>query len=83
MRLPGLAWLELGIRQESDARGRPVVIYTQRALFHPQGFPGHAYWKSSGPFHGIIFGSMLKNIRENAEALSRTEHEPLGRATSA
>jgi len=68
-RMPGLAWLELGISTVSDHGGRPVTVYTQRALFHPQGLAGHAYWKSMLPFHGVIFGSMLRNIRDNAEAL--------------
>jgi hypothetical protein len=65
--VPGLAWLELRI---SVAAGRrPVTVYTQRAVFHPKGLSGHLYWKSMEPFHGIIFGSMLRNIRSNAEAL--------------
>jgi len=71
-RMPGLAWLELGIREDSDADGHPITVYTQKALFHPKGMPGEAYWKAMLPFHGIIFGSMLKNIRENAETLERT-----------
>jgi uncharacterized protein YbjT (DUF2867 family) len=65
--VPGLAWLELRI---SVAGGRrPVTVYTQRAVFHPKGLSGHLYWKSMEPFHGIIFGSMLRNIRSNAEDL--------------
>ena len=67
-----LAWLELGIREDHDADGHPVTVYTQKASFHPKGMPGEAYWKAMLPFHGIIFGSMLKNIRENAETLERT-----------
>jgi hypothetical protein len=69
--MPGLAWLELGIETDTNVRGRPVTIYTQRALFHPRGFPGEAYWKAMKPFHGVIFGSMLTNIREKAEKLDR------------
>jgi uncharacterized protein YbjT (DUF2867 family) len=72
-RVPGLAWLELGIRQETDERGHHVVTYTQRAIFHPKGAAGHAYWFSVAPFHGIVFGSMLTNIKERAEALERGE----------
>ncbi len=72
-RVPGLAWLELGIRQETDDRGRRVVTYTQRAIFHPKGAGGHAYWFSVAPFHGIVFGSMLRNIKRRAEALERGE----------
>jgi hypothetical protein len=81
MRLPGLAWLELGIRTEADSGGRPVTVYSQRALFHPRGFPGHAYWNAMLPFHGVIFGSMLRNIRERAEAISASSGEqPLRRS---
>jgi hypothetical protein len=29
------------------------------------------------PFHGIIFGSMLRNIRESAEQLERSESRAL------
>jgi hypothetical protein len=75
--MPGLAWLELGIRTEQDARGRPVTVYTQRAYFHPRGFPGEAYWTAMKPFHGIIFGSMLTNIRDDAEARARSTAPPL------
>ena len=71
--MPGLAWLELGIRTDTDARGRMVTVYTQRALFHPRGFPGEAYWASMKPFHGVIFGSMLTNIRDRAEQLHRAD----------
>ena len=68
-RMPGLAWLELRIRSEGTSGGVPVTVYSQRALFHPQGLTGHAYWKSMLPFHGVIFGSMLRNIRDSAEQL--------------
>ena len=41
----------------------------QRALFAPKGLLGHAYWWSIYPFHGIIFGSMQRNIAKAAQAL--------------
>lgn len=67
-RVPGLAWLELTI--EPVVTGpRPTTVYRQRAVFHPRGLHGQAYWASMLPFHGIIFGSMLRNIRARAEAL--------------
>jgi hypothetical protein len=28
---------------------------------------GHAYWWSLRPFHGIVFGGMLRNITAAAE----------------
>ena len=60
MRLPGLAWLELSI---TDA----PVTYHQRAIFHPRGLWGHAYWWMVAPFHGVVFGSMARNIVREAE----------------
>ncbi|SNR80283.1 SDR family oxidoreductase [Actinacidiphila glaucinigra] len=58
MRLPGLAWLELSAGR--DGAGR--TVYGQRALFHPRGLAGHAYWWSVSPFHSVVFGGMARNI---------------------
>ena len=60
MKLPGLAWLELGVRTDP-------TTYVQRAVFHPRGLVGHLYWWSVAPFHGIVFGSMVRNISRDAE----------------
>ncbi|WP_019435947.1 SDR family oxidoreductase [Streptomyces sp. AA0539] len=62
MRLPGLAWLEM--YAETDAEGR--TRYRQRALFHPRGLAGHAYWWSVAPFHSVVFGGMARNIARAA-----------------
>jgi uncharacterized protein YbjT (DUF2867 family) len=62
MRLPGLAWLELGVRRDN---GR--TLYTQRALFHPRGLFGHMYWWAVWPFHHFVFGGMERNITLAAE----------------
>ncbi|GAA2442822.1 SDR family oxidoreductase [Actinomadura vinacea] len=64
MRLPGLAWLELMIGQ--DRQGR--TVYLQRALFHPHGLAGHAYWWAVSPFHTAVFGGMARNIALAAES---------------
>ncbi|MFF1450399.1 SDR family oxidoreductase [Streptomyces sp. NPDC058274] len=64
MRLPGLAWLEMYAEAGDDGRTR----YRQRALFHPHGLLGHAYWWSVSPFHAVVFGGMARNI---AKAASR------------
>jgi uncharacterized protein YbjT (DUF2867 family) len=69
MKLPGLAWLEL--MSGRDTRGR--TTYTQRAIFQPRGLAGHAYWLSVAPFHGVVFGGMLRNITAAAERA-----EPVG-----
>jgi uncharacterized protein YbjT (DUF2867 family) len=65
MKVPGLAWLELTIA-EDDA----VTTYRQRAVFHPRGLLGHLYWWSVAPFHGVVFGGMLRNIAAAAERLT-------------
>lgn len=65
MRLPGRAWLELGI----TAGPRGETVFTQRAIFYPHGLAGQAYWWSVAPFHGIVFGSMQRNIAREAERL--------------
>ncbi|MEO8107272.1 MAG: SDR family oxidoreductase [Actinomycetes bacterium] len=62
MRLPGLAWLEMSVEAEP-------TTYRQRATFHPRGLWGHAYWWLVAPFHGIVFGSMVRNIVRAAEAV--------------
>ncbi|MEU7426057.1 SDR family oxidoreductase [Streptomyces sp. NPDC040750] len=67
MRLPGLAWLEMSAEPDGDGRSR----YRQRALFHPRGLLGHAYWWSVSPFHAIVFGGMARNIARAAARQTR------------
>lgn len=62
MRLPGLAWLEMYAEQGKDGRSH----YRQRAVFHPNGLLGHAYWWSVSPFHAVVFGGMARNIAQAA-----------------
>lgn len=62
MRMPGLAWLEMYAEEDTAGRTR----YRQRALFHPRGLLGHAYWWSVFPFHRIVFGGMARNITRAA-----------------
>ena len=62
MRLPGLAWLEFTIDTDDDGR----TMLRQRALFHPRGLAGHAYWAAIRPFHAVIFGGMQRNIARAA-----------------
>ncbi|MFA1543439.1 SDR family oxidoreductase [Actinomadura monticuli] len=62
MRLPGLAWLEFRV-SEDDGRAR----LEQRALFHPRGLAGHAYWWTFLPFHNRVFGGMCRGIAHAAE----------------
>ncbi|MFF4272274.1 SDR family oxidoreductase [Streptomyces sp. NPDC001536] len=69
MRLPGLAWLEMYAETDDDGRTR----YRQRALFHPHGLLGHAYWWSVSPFHAVVFGGMARNIARTAGRTATTE----------
>ncbi|MEU1483994.1 SDR family oxidoreductase [Streptomyces sp. NPDC005752] len=62
MRLPGLAWLEMYAEEGKDGRSR----YRQRAIFHPSGLLGHAYWLGVSPFHALVFGGMARNIAQAA-----------------
>ena len=66
MRLPGHAWLEL----EAIPHGNGGACYRQRALFEPHGLAGHLYWHGVAPFHGIVFGGMVRNIANAAERFS-------------
>ena len=60
MRLPGLAWLELSVHEDPTR-------YVQRAIFHPRGLSGHVYWWAVAPFHGVVFGTMVRRITRAAQ----------------
>jgi hypothetical protein len=70
MRLPGLGWLEFRLAEEGPDRSR----LTQKAIFHPRGLLGHLYWKALAPFHGAIFGGMLRNLAAAAESAEPFPH---------
>ena len=53
MKLPGEAWLELKIENDT---------YVQVATFRPKGLLGRLYWFVLLPFHAIIFQKMAKII---------------------
>ncbi|MGQ0630505.1 MAG: SDR family oxidoreductase [Sporichthyaceae bacterium] len=63
MRVPGKAWLELGVSAGEDGGS----VYRQRAIFVPRGLAGQLYWWSVAPFHGIVFGGMVRNITAAAQ----------------
>jgi hypothetical protein len=71
MRLPGLAWLEFHVEHEDagsgPAAGGGTTLLRQRATFVPRGLFGHLYWWAVAPFHGIVFGGMLRNVTRAAE----------------
>ena len=62
MRVPGRAWLELTVHP-----ARTGSHYRQRAVFLPRGLAGHLYWWAVAPFHGVVFGGMVRNITRAAE----------------
>jgi uncharacterized protein YbjT (DUF2867 family) len=63
MRLPGLAWLEFHVEQVDDGTGARL---RQRATFYPRGLLGHLYWWAIRPFHGVVFGGMVRNLTRAA-----------------
>jgi hypothetical protein len=65
MRLPGPAWLEFHVEPRDD--GAPGSRLRQRATFHPRGLLGHLYWWGISPFHGVVFGGMVRNLAKAAE----------------
>jgi hypothetical protein len=54
MKLPGEAWLEFKIDENS--------CLIQTATFRPLGLFGRLYWYLVLPFHGLIFNGMIHNI---------------------
>ncbi len=63
MKVPGKAWLELRVAG-NEGYGS---TYRQRAVFVPKGLAGHLYWAVVWPFHGVVFGGMVRNIANEAE----------------
>lgn len=53
MKLPGEAWLEFRIEDNS---------LIQTATFRPKGLSGRIYWYSLIPLHGIIFKGLIKKL---------------------
>lgn len=64
MKLPGTAALTMSNDEETDR-----CVFRLRATFRPRGLAGHAYWWVVRPFHGIVFGSMVRNIPKKAESV--------------
>lgn len=53
MRLPGEAWLEFKIEDNT---------LKQTATFRPKGIAGRMYWYAVWPFHGFIFKGMILKL---------------------
>ncbi|WP_062078811.1 SDR family oxidoreductase [Demequina globuliformis] len=71
MRVPGKAWLELGVDPTPEG-----AEYWQRAVFFPRGLTGRLYWLSMLPFHGLIFSGMVNRIVSTAESAADRPASP-------
>lgn len=65
MKLPGKAWLQFQVKENSDKKS----TLTQTAFYEPKGLWGLIYWYSVYPLHGLIFGGMIKSIKNKAEEM--------------
>jgi uncharacterized protein YbjT (DUF2867 family) len=65
MKLPGEAWLQFEARPRPDGK----TLLVQTAFLAPKGLLGFLYWYGLYPFHGLIFGNLVRAIARRAEAL--------------
>ena len=63
MRLPGLAWLEMGVRQ----RRRRTASTTAAGAVPPARAARPRLLVGVSPFHAVVFGGMARNIARAAE----------------
>jgi uncharacterized protein YbjT (DUF2867 family) len=68
MKVPGRAWLQFEVSPTETGTGSTI---SQTAIFDPAGLFGLVYWYSLWPFHGYIFGGMLKNLAAAANAAQK------------
>lgn len=68
MKLPGEAQLDFAISPPNESNKTRL---TMTARYRPTGLVGIAYWYAVVPLHDIVFGGMLKGIRDTAEAIRR------------
>ncbi len=82
MKLPGQAWLQFAIEPQENGR----TLLTQTAYYAPKGLAGTLYWLTLLPFHGAIFGGMIRELKAYAEGLaqrrSALQDQESGTATS-
>ncbi|BDD06319.1 SDR family oxidoreductase [Aureibacter tunicatorum] len=58
MKVPGEAWLEFEVKENSDGTSE----VRQTATFRPKGLLGRLYWYAMVPFHHFIFNGMIDCI---------------------
>ena len=76
MRLPGEAWLEWRVVPDDESSSTAGATLHQRALFHPRGLWGRAYWYAVLPFHALIFGRLCDALAEAATANPSSSPSP-------
>jgi uncharacterized protein YbjT (DUF2867 family) len=64
MKLPGRAWLEFSIKEETPGSNTLTV----RAYYQPFGFWGKAYWYACLPFHFFIFNDLIRQMEHRSAA---------------
>lgn len=72
MWLPGDAELQFRVEEmepESDAPASRCRLI-QTARFRPRGLLGLAYWWAVWPLHGLVFPTMMRGIRRDAERMA-------------
>jgi len=67
MKVPGLAWLEFQVNEQSDGTSR----LSQTALFVPHGLLGLLYWYILYPIHAAIFSGLINAIAKRAAAMNK------------
>lgn len=63
MRMPGTAWLQLGVHTGPEGR----ATLRQEVTFVPGGLTGQLYWWAQRPAHDVVFGVMAGGIAAAAE----------------
>ena len=63
MKVPGRAWLQFEAKPQAD--GQTTLIQT--AFFAPKGLWGLCYWYALYPIHGLIFSSLIQQVKRRAE----------------
>jgi len=74
MKVPGRAWLELGVEPAGDG----VTLIRQTAEFEPLGLAGLLYWYALYPVHQWMFAGMLRSLAAAAEV----QTDPAPRASA-
>ena len=74
MKLPGRAWIEWQV-----FKGVGATVLQQRALFHPRGVAGRAYWWMLALPHSIIWRRLIRGLIRAAEQRP-VERRPLAGA---